>query len=315
MDGVFVEFLHVSASYKEPSGIGALFGKVAPPTPVLNNISFTLHAGTHVAVFGAGASGKTTLMKLVSGAMIPDSGSVTIHDEDPNMDSGDAAVYISPHSEEARHETVYELLHGYGSTHKVENLPARIAEIAHLLRIQELLHKNSSRLSASEKVRIHMAQAALSKARVLLFDDIADMLGAEEMKRILTVLFTGRTACITTRSAAVAESLDIPILLLHKTTLVHMGTRNEIAHATGAVRVIDAWIEGMRYDLLRKLRTHPGVLEVRLIPTNQFDGTCVRVTLRNSRYLPALYDALSQAPLAHIQELPVSLRDILDSLA
>lgn len=315
MAGAFVEFCHVSASYKEPIGIGALFGKAVPPIPVLNDITFSLEHGAHIAVFGNDASGKSTLMKLLSGVLLPDSGSITINGKTPEINSEHAAGYVSLQHEEPRHETAYEVLHAFGAAHKIENLPAKIGEVAQALNIQDVLHRNAFRLSTSERVRVNLAKAALSQAPILLFDDIADVLGALEMKRLLATVFSGRTACITTRSATVAEALDIPILLLHKSSLVHIGTRSEIAHATGATRVIDAWVEGMRYDLLRKLRSHPGVLEVRLIPTDQFDGTCVRVTIRNSRYLPALYDALSQAPLVNIQELPVGLTDILDSLA
>ncbi len=314
MNGAFVEFRHVCASYKEPKGIGALFGKVASPTPVLNNVSFSLESASHVAVFGSGSSGKSTLLKLLSGAMQPDSGTVMINGRNAEVTPESAAGYVSLEHEEPRYETAYEVLHGYGVAHHIQNLPAKIGEVAEVVGIQHILHRCVFRMSTSERVDVHLAKAAISEAPILIFDDIADMVGAEKMNMLLRTIFRGRAACISTRSVAVAEALDIPILLLYKSALVHMGTKNELAHATGVNRVIDAWVEGMRYDLLRKLRSHTGVLEVRIIPTNQFSGTCVRITLRNSRYLPALYDALSQAPLVSIQELPVALGDILESL-
>jgi ABC-type multidrug transport system ATPase subunit len=314
MDGAFVEFRHVHASYKEPAGLGALFGKASSPTLVLKDISFALESGSQVAVFGFAASGKSTLLKILSGAMLPDSGTVILNGKKPEVNSSTAAGYVSLEHEEPKHETAYELLHGFGTAHGIDNLPASIAEVAQEIGIQNILHRNAYRLSTSERVKVRLARAALSDAPILLFDDIADVLGAQEMKNLLNGIFQGRSVCITTRSVEVAEALNIPILLLHKFSLVHMGTRNDIAHATGVARVVDAWVEGMRYDLLRKLRAHPGVLEVRLMPTDQFEGTRVRVVIRNSRYLPALYDALSQAPLVNIQELPVPLSDILDSL-
>ncbi|MEK7500467.1 MAG: ATP-binding cassette domain-containing protein [Patescibacteria group bacterium] len=299
MEGAFVEFRHVHASYDEP---------------VLKDISFSLDHGSQVVLFGSAASGKTTLLKLLSGAIVPETGSVLVNGKNAVRTSGSAAGYVSVYSNDLFHEIVFDMLSDFGLEEQIQNLPSRIGEISEILGIQHIMKKNIQHISTTEKVKVYLAKAALSEAPIILLDDVADVIGAGEMKALLSTIFFGRTVCISTRNVEIAESLDVPILLLHKLALVCMGTKNEIAHATGAVRVVDAWVEGMRYDLLRKLRSHPGVLEVRLIPTNQFDGTCVRITIRNSRYLPALYDALSQAPLASIQELPIPLEDILNSL-
>src|SRR5690606_33998691 len=114
-------------------------------------------------------------------------------------------------------------------------------------------------------------------------------------------LFGGRTVIIATRFPEIAERLELPILLIHDGTLAHVGTCDDIANAVGCRRIVDIWIEGLRYDLLRNLRRHAGVEEVRLLPTDQFDGQRLRVTLKSSRYLPALYDMVSQAPLVRIE--------------
>lgn len=176
-------------------------------------------------------------------------------------------------------------------------------------------HAGKSSCSTSERVRGELERAANSDAPVILLDDIADVLGVGEIKKLLATVFAGRCAIIATRSVDIAEQLELPIYLLHKSSLAHTGTRESIAHDTGVARIVDAWVEGLRYDLLRKLRTHPGVLEVRLLPTDQFDGNRIRITLRNSRYLPSLYDVVSQATLVRIEELPPSLADILATLS
>lgn len=314
MEGAFVEFRHVRAVYPGQAGIGALLGKTKPPVIALQDISFSLKKGEHVTIFGRGGSGKTTLLTLLSGMILPESGMILVDGSAPQSIPTSTHGYVSLDHDEAKGSTVYEMLHTFGTTHKIPSLPSRIGEIAELLSITPLLHRNAFRLSLAERLRIKIARAALSKAPVVLLDDVADVLGASEMNGILTQLFAGRTVCMTTRSVHIAEALGVPILLLHKASLAHMGNTGEIAHEAGVERVVHAWVEGMRYDMLRKLRSHPGVLEVRLVPTDRFEGTCVRITLRNSRYLPALYDALSAAPLISIEELPVGLSEILDSL-
>ena len=148
----------------------------------------------------------------------------------------------------------------------------------------------------------------------MLLDDTADQLGVNTMRQLLTTLFSGRTVIHTTRFASTAEKMKLPILLIHKGTIAHHGTIDQIAADLSCPRIVDIWIEGLRYDLLRKLRQHAGVIEARLIPSSRFSGQLLRVTLRSSRYMPAMYDLVSQAPLIKVTELPPSFSDIIRRL-
>lgn len=49
---------------------------------VLNDISFTIHQGQHVAIVGENGAGKSTLVKLLLGLYRPTSGTVTVDDHD-----------------------------------------------------------------------------------------------------------------------------------------------------------------------------------------------------------------------------------------
>lgn len=312
MEAEFIRVRHAYASYKPTFGFKTLLGKKSDPVIALSDISFSLQQGTHTVVYGASASGKTTLMKLLAGIIIPDSGSVSVHGKRPG--SKNASGYASLLPEEKNEETIYAMLHEFGDVNGGNHLPSRIGEITQLLGIQNILHRNLDAISLAERARVLIARAALCSAPLVLLDDMADILGAEETKEILRTLFSDRTVCVTTRSVRIAEELDLPILLLHKASIVHSGTRDAIAHEAGVARIVDAWVEGMRYDMLRKLRAHPGVMEVRLMPTDQFEGTRVRITLRNSRYLPSLYNLMSTAPLVSIEEIPPSLAEIINAI-
>lgn len=314
MEAEFIRVRHAYASYKPQGGLKALLGKKKDPIPALSDISFSLQSGTHAVVFGASASGKTTLMKLLAGIIVPDSGSVIVNGARPDAAIIGASGYIGFANEEKSDQAIYAMLHVFGDMHGGKHLPSRIGEIAQLLGIQDILSRTMDSISLGEYARVLIARAALSSAPIILLDDVADILGAEETKEILAAALPNRTVCVTTRSVRIAEDLNLPILLLHKASVVHSGTRDAIAHESGVSRTVDAWVEGMRYDLLRKLRAHPGVMEVRLMPTDQFEGTRVRITLRNSRYLPSLYNLMSTAPLVSIEEIPPSLAEILNTI-
>jgi len=63
-----IEFDHVSFSY------GA--------RPVLEDVSFLVHADERVAILGGSGDGKTTILKLILGLLKPDSGKILIDGED-----------------------------------------------------------------------------------------------------------------------------------------------------------------------------------------------------------------------------------------
>ena len=59
----------VRKSYREPDG---------RPLPILNIAEFALQSGEQTALLGPSGGGKTTLLNVIAGITMPDSGSVTI---------------------------------------------------------------------------------------------------------------------------------------------------------------------------------------------------------------------------------------------
>jgi ABC-type uncharacterized transport system ATPase subunit len=130
----------------------------------------------------------------------------------------------------------------------------------------------------------------------------------------LNTLCPGRTVIIATSNAAIAQQLALPVMILHEGKIAHHGTFDDIALNVACPRMLDIWVEGLRYDLLRKIRQHPGVTEVRLLTADQFNGQRLRITLHSSRYLPSLYNLVSATDLVKVEEIPPSLVDILARL-
>ncbi len=50
--------------------------------PVLNDLSLTIRSCERVSVIGGSGSGKTTMLKLINGLIVPDRGRVYIDQED-----------------------------------------------------------------------------------------------------------------------------------------------------------------------------------------------------------------------------------------
>lgn len=310
----YIALKNVFVEYPVPTSLlKSLTGRQHTTHSVLRDVSFSLQVGQWVTIYGESGSGKTTLLRVLAGIIVPRRGQVFVNGGPPHKQRL-ACGYISAEESEPLGDTVSEALHEFGRANNVRNLPARLGHVAEVLEIKHLMSRPAAKLSSTERLKVNIARAALADVPVVLLDDVADELGAQLLSNILEHLFRDRTVVVTTRFTATAEALNFPILLMHKSALVQFGTCDDIANNLGCPRVLDVWVAGLKYDLLRRLRAHPGVMEVRLLTSDQFAGQRLRLTLRSSRYLPAVYDLVSQVELVKINELPPSLVDIIARL-
>src|SRR5688500_15056090 len=77
------------------SGISKRFGEAT----VLRNIGFEVNEGEILVLLGASGSGKTTILRIISGLDTPDSGVVQLHDKDvtnlPARERGTGVIFQS----------------------------------------------------------------------------------------------------------------------------------------------------------------------------------------------------------------------------
>lgn len=312
----FVDVQDASVVYTRPGSFFERFlGKPAQHNIALKHISFHLSPGEQVTLYGHEGSGKTTLLKLLAGAITPSNGRVIINGTNQLHKNPQVAVgYISSENREFKAATVYDVLYSFGRAHSIPRLIERLNDLLTATDLDIVSSQPAAGISKTQCLRLNIARAALSDAPLILFDDVADELKPSAVSTLLQRLFANRTAIIATRSASIAENLDLPLLLLHKNSLAQRGTLDEIAGQLGCPRQVDAWVEGVRYDMFRRLKKHPGVKSVQLLPSSQFSGQQLRITIHSAHYLPALYDTLNQAPLIAVKQIPPSLMEIVNRL-
>lgn len=140
---------------------------------VLRNISFEQPEGQRLAIMGETGSGKSSLLKIISGLLQPDEGSIAFFDEkvlgpDEQLIAGHPKIaYLSQHVELRNNYWVHEVLE-YANRLDQESASElfRICQIDHLLD-----RRTNGNLSGGERQRIATARLLVNKPRLLLLDE------------------------------------------------------------------------------------------------------------------------------------------------
>jgi len=212
----FVEARHLGKQVTTREGVLTL----------LDDINFSIAAGTSVAILGASGSGKTTLLGILAGLDLPSHGEVNLDGHKLNEFDEDGRAQL-------RAELVgfvfqnFQLLHGLTALENVM-LPLELAQAPHprktadeLLQrvgLGERLQHYPNQLSGGEQQRCAIARAFATRPRCLFADEPTGNLDSETGKRIIDLLFElnseqGTTLIMATHDENLSQLCDRRIRL------------------------------------------------------------------------------------------------------
>ncbi|WP_293180781.1 sugar ABC transporter ATP-binding protein [Oceanithermus sp.] len=162
--------------------------KVFAGVPVLRGIDFTLHEGEIHALLGGNGSGKSTTMKIISGAYALDAGTMRLRGEPVRFDSPKAAhdrgVYMVPQEPHVfPHLSVLENL-GVGLGLSPTELRARVEPLLEGLGFQVDLNEQAAFLSIAQQQLLEIMRGLLRHAQVLIFDEPTSALTFRETEHL-----------------------------------------------------------------------------------------------------------------------------------
>ncbi len=161
------------------AGISKAFGG----TSVLENISFSVDEDEIVVLLGASGSGKTTILRVIAGLEMPDSGMIILHGKNvtklPARMRGTGVIFQSyalfPKM------NVEENI-GYGlrlRRRKKKDIQETVDRLIELVHLEKHREKYPSQLSGGQQQRVAIARALAYKPEVLLFDEPFGALDAQ----------------------------------------------------------------------------------------------------------------------------------------
>jgi multiple sugar transport system ATP-binding protein len=205
--------------------------------PSVRDLSLDVAEGELFVLLGPSGSGKSTILRLVAGLEAPLAGKVVIGDRDvtrlPPNERNVGMVFQSyalfPHM------TVGENV-AFGMAVRRqprEEIARRVAEVARILEVEELLQRLPRELSGGERQRIALGRALVRDPDVLLLDEPLSNLDAQlriqtrtEILRLQTRLHI--TFVYVTHDQTEALGMGHRVGVLRDGTLEQVGTPQEV---------------------------------------------------------------------------------------
>ena len=254
----------------EVSGISKTFPVGTKQLQALQQVSFRVRHGVVTGLVGPDAAGKTTLMRLAAGLLLPDAGTITVLGMDAATQSlaVQAAIGYMPQRFGLYEDlTVQENLDLYADLQGVPEAarPARYAELMHMAGLAPFARRLAGQLSGGMKQKLGLACALVRQPALLMLDEPTvgvDPLSRRELWEIVYRLVReqGTSVLLSTAYLDEAERCD-EVVLLHEGRLLAQGTPAEL-RACMSGRTYEITVKDFDKRMLQaKLAQAPGVLD------------------------------------------------------
>ena len=237
---------HVCKSYKiakRNAGFGeackALFHREYEIIHALNDVSFTIRDGEMVRYIGPNGAGKSSTIKILSGILTPDSGTVLVDGRVPHKNRIDhvreIGVVFGQRSQLWWDVPVIDSFSLLKDIYSISDIcyQQSLEELTTLLNLSELLRSPARQLSLGQRMRCEIAASLLHRPRILFLDE--PTIGLDAVSKLAVRDFILRqnqthktTVILTTHDMQDIESLTSRILLIGKGQILMDGSLNDI---------------------------------------------------------------------------------------
>ena len=193
--------------------------------PVLNNISFTVREGETRIILGPAGCGKSVLLKLANGLLKPDSGTITVLDnqvssmrevdlfklrERIGMVFQESALFDSLSVEDNVAYRLHEDLVPEAEAHR------RVLEVLRFVELDQVISKFPSELSGGMRRRVSIARAIINKPDLILYDSPTGGLDPITSTTIVELILKQRDVSNTTSLLITHRLQDAFILAMNR---------------------------------------------------------------------------------------------------
>ena len=244
---------HVCKSYKiakRNAGFGeavkALFHRDYEVIHALNDVSFTIRDGEMIGYIGPNGAGKSSTIKILSGILTPDCGTVLVDGRIPYKNRikhvKEIGVVFGQRSQLWWDVPVIDSFELLKDIYSIPDprYQQSLEELTELLNLSELLRSPARQLSLGQRMRCEIAASLLHRPRILFLDE--PTLGLDAVSKLAVRDFIlnqnkshGTTVILTTHDMQDIEALASRIILIGKGRILMDGTLDDIKKGGGNI--------------------------------------------------------------------------------
>jgi ABC-2 type transport system ATP-binding protein len=192
----------------------------------VNNISFNVAQGEIVGFLGPNGAGKSTTMKMITGYLDADAGSIEVAGIKVNKEniSSKQKIGYLPEANPLYFEMyVREYLHFVASIHQLNNANNRVEEIIKTVGLSLEANKKIGQLSKGYKQRVGLAAALIHEPEVLILDEPTSGLDPNqiiEIRNVIKALSKNKTVLFSSHILQEVEAICDRVIIINKGNIV-----------------------------------------------------------------------------------------------
>jgi ABC-2 type transport system ATP-binding protein len=289
--------------------------KIYNTQKALDSISFTAPKGSITGFLGPNGAGKSTTMKIATGYLFQDSGSVSIDDIEVGINKLDVKRkigYLPEHNPLYLSMYVKEFLFFVA---KVYGIPAKqrkttVNEIIELCGLDIESHKKIGYLSKGYRQRVGLAKALIHSPDVLILDEPTTGLDPNqilEIRQVIKNISQDKTVLLSTHIMQEVEALCENVVIIDKGSIVADDSLENIKRArSNSLKIEIEFEEQVDLDLFSSLGKE------RIVQNGKF--LTVESTQKDLRNALLKITSENNLPLVALKNVGSSLEEVFHQL-
>ncbi|MEI8113882.1 MAG: gliding motility-associated ABC transporter ATP-binding subunit GldA [Bacteroidia bacterium] len=200
----------------------------------LDEVSFEIGTGELVGFLGPNGAGKSTLMKIITGYLSLDHGTVRINNElveTENIAIRSQIGYLPENNPLYTDLYVREYLEMVAGFYRLENKKEQVLKMVELTGLKTEQHKKIKALSKGFRQRVGLAQALIHDPSVLILDEPTTGLDPnqlEEIRQLIRNISMNKTVMLSTHIMQEVEAICTRVIIINKGKLVADGSIDQL---------------------------------------------------------------------------------------
>ena len=194
----------------------------------VNKVSFEVHTGEIVGFIGPNGAGKSTTMKMITGTLSPDSGSIRINDLNALEHQREIRGMIGylPENNPLYHEMyIREYLQYVAGLYKLNGKEARerISVVIEMTALTREVGKKIGNLSKGYRQRVGLAQALIHDPEILILDEPTSGLDPNqlvEIRNLVSNIGKEKTVLLSTHILQEVEAICDRVIIINNGGIV-----------------------------------------------------------------------------------------------